>query len=308
MTHRARFARIALALSVLSVVWFAIAMFGAMAGLWKPLTGFADMTMSAMRPIAPPDVPLPLLPTVLIAIALVALVATLVKAPRKGWFAALLALAIPLAIFAGLLALRDQAQSVPFIHDVATDTQDPPQFSAAMLAAREEDGAKNKLHPFDVPLDTLEEWQGQDSVKGKTLGQLIETGYPDLDLSTLHVVEPVDEVVEVIEDAMEMRGYRGIVAGSKNGIVEGTDKVFWYGFLDDVVARVRPAAGGKGSVVDFRSASRVGLSDLGVNAKRIADLRQATLDRLTAQTPIGEGPAIMVEEAEDEASDTNGAE
>ena len=129
MTKRARFARLALALSVLSILWFAIAMFGATAGLWKPLTGFSTLTMSAMRPIAPPSLPLPLLPTLLGVIALAALVATLAKKPRTGWFSALVALAIPVALFAGLIGLRNQAQSVPFIHDVATDTADPPQFS-----------------------------------------------------------------------------------------------------------------------------------------------------------------------------------
>ena len=299
MTNRARFARLALALSLLSILWFAIAMFGASAGLWKPLTGFSDMTMALMKPIAPPDVPLPMLPTALIVIALVALVATLAKAPRKGWLAALLALAIPLALFAGLLSLRSHAQSVPFIHDVATDTADPPQFSAAMVKAREEDEAKNKLYPFDVPLDTLEEWKSNESVAGKTLAQLIESGYPDLDLTTLHVEESPDKVIDVVEKAMEMRGYRGITADPKAGIVEGTDKVFWYGFLDDVVVRVRPA--GKGSVVDFRSTSRVGLSDLGVNAKRVADLRQAVLDRLTGRGPVD--PEAYAAEKSDEVKE-----
>ncbi|MCA6329217.1 MAG: DUF1499 domain-containing protein, partial [Phenylobacterium sp.] len=37
---------------------------------------------------------------------------------------------------------------------------------------------------------------------------------------------------------------------------------------DDVAVRIRPSATG-GSVVDVRSTSRVGLSDLGANAKRI---------------------------------------
>jgi len=38
-----------------------------------------------------------------------------------------------------------------------------------------------------------------------------------------------------------------------------------------VIIRVRPAAGGQGSRIDVRSISRVGLSDLGANAKRIED-------------------------------------
>jgi uncharacterized protein (DUF1499 family) len=42
---------------------------------------------------------------------------------------------------------------------------------------------------------------------------------------------------------------------------------FWFGFTDDIVIRVTPAQ--NGSIVDLRSVSRVGKSDLGANAKRI---------------------------------------
>jgi uncharacterized protein (DUF1499 family) len=41
-----------------------------------------------------------------------------------------------------------------------------------------------------------------------------------------------------------------------------------FRFVDDVVVRVRPAAGG-GSIVDVRSKSRVGRGDIGANAARI---------------------------------------
>jgi uncharacterized protein (DUF1499 family) len=51
------------------------------------------------------------------------------------------------------------------------------------------------------------------------------------------------------------------------GRLEATDTTFWFGFKDDVVVRVRPD--GTGSRVDVRSLSRVGRSDLGMNARRI---------------------------------------
>lgn len=286
----AKLPRLALVLAILLPVWLLAVMFAAKFDLVDKLTAFGTLTIQTGLYAS----------GVIAVMAVIGIVLSLLVKPRKGWAACLIALLVPAAFLFGLAQLRATAEAQPFIHDVATDTKDPPQFSAAMIKAREADGAKNKLYPFDVPLGTLEEWKGNASVEGKTLAQLIETGYPGLDLSTLTVAEPVAEVVGVIEDAMEMRGYDGITADPKTGIVEGTAEVFWYGFRDDVVARVRPAAGGKGSMVDFRSTSRVGLSDLGVNAKRVADLRQATLDRLTAQTPIGEGPAIMIEEAEDE--------
>ena len=54
----------------------------------------------------------------------------------------------------------------------------------------------------------------------------------------------------------------------ETGIIEATDTTFWYGFKDDVVIRIRPSEGG-GSVLDVRSVSRVGQSDIGANAARI---------------------------------------
>lgn len=272
MTKRAKFARLALILSVLIVLWFAIAMFGARAGLWKPLTGFATMTMQPA---------LYLLGTAG-AVAVAALIATLIRSPRQGWVAALVALAIPAAIFAGLGALRSQAESVPFIHDIATDTADPPAFSDAMMKKRADDEALNELYPYDVPLDTIEKWQGQESVKGKTIAQLIATGYPDLDLSTLTSDAEPAIALKAIDQAMKTRGLVDIRRDEKAGIVEGTDVVFWYGFRDDVVGRVRAGEDG-GSVIDFRSVSRVGLSDLGVNAQRIADLRAGVAEILSDQ-------------------------
>ena len=47
-----------------------------------------------------------------------------------------------------------------------------------------------------------------------------------------------------------------------------TDTTFWFGFKDDVAIRIRADANG-GSLVDVRSVSRVGGSDLGANAARI---------------------------------------
>jgi uncharacterized protein (DUF1499 family) len=52
-----------------------------------------------------------------------------------------------------------------------------------------------------------------------------------------------------------------------DGRIEATDTTFWFGFKDDIVIRVTPAD--NGSRVDIRSVSRVGKSDVGMNAKRI---------------------------------------
>lgn len=258
MTKRARFARLALMLSLAMVAWFAIAMFGAKLGLWNPITGFATLTMTPALPL--------LGLTGLLGLA--ALIATLVRAPRTGWVAALVALAIPAAIMGGLAALRSQASEVPFIYDIATDTADPPVFSAALVAEREAEGA-NALNPFDAPLGQFDKWKDNSGVASLTTAQLIAEGYPDL--KPLTVAAAPADALRAAEQAMKTRGFHDVTVDAKAGTVEGTAEVFWYSFLDDVVVRVRPGADG-GSVIDVRSTSRVGTSDLGVNAQRITDL------------------------------------
>jgi uncharacterized protein (DUF1499 family) len=57
------------------------------------------------------------------------------------------------------------------------------------------------------------------------------------------------------------------------GIFEAVDTTFWFGFKDDVIIRV--VSQGGGSMVDVRSVSRIGRSDLGKNADRIREFIRA---------------------------------
>ena len=70
--------------------------------------------------------------------------------------------------------------------------------------------------------------------------------------------------------AIETMGMEVVAVDAAAGVVEATDETFWFGFKDDVVVRVKPE--GTGSIVDVRSVSRVGQSDLGKNAQRIGEL------------------------------------
>jgi uncharacterized protein (DUF1499 family) len=58
-----------------------------------------------------------------------------------------------------------------------------------------------------------------------------------------------------------------VLADPKALRIEATDTTRFFGFKDDIVVRVTPLQAA--SRVDVRSASRVGTSDLGMNAKRI---------------------------------------
>jgi len=60
----------------------------------------------------------------------------------------------------------------------------------------------------------------------------------------------------------------GILAEDRSGgIIEAAETTFWFGFVDDVIIRIR--AEENGTRVDLRSKSRVGGSDLGANYKRL---------------------------------------
>ena len=143
-------------------------------------------------------------------------------------------------------------------------------------------------------------------MSGTTAAQVITDGYPEL--KTLRVNQSAEDALAAIEAAMTMRGFDGVKVDKEAGTVEGTDELFWYGFQDDVVARVRESA--DGVLIDFRSVSRLGTSDLGVNAQRIADLSSAVKDRLAKDYPSTSEITVEMdgESAEDDATESPEAE
>ena len=62
----------------------------------------------------------------------------------------------------------------------------------------------------------------------------------------------------------------------EGGLFEAVDTSFWFGFKDDMVVRVQETS--TGVRIDVRSKSRLGQSDLGINAKRVL----AFIDRFTS--------------------------
>jgi uncharacterized protein (DUF1499 family) len=219
--------RVALLLSVLAALAIASAGPGTRFGLWHFRTGFTVMQWGAYAALAG---------------AVLGLVA-LGLGGARGMAAAALVLA--LAAFAGPWSFRRTARSVPPIHDISTDTGDPPAF-AAVLARRA--GATN---PPEYAGDALADQQRR--------------AYPEIQPLDLPV-PPAQAFDRCLGAAHEM-GWEIVAAARDQGRIEATDTTAWFGFKDDVVVRVRPHAGG--SRVDVRSKSRVGRSDVGANARRI---------------------------------------
>jgi uncharacterized protein (DUF1499 family) len=90
------------------------------------------------------------------------------------------------------------------------------------------------------------------------------------DLKTVRVPESVPDVIRKAERLARERGWDVAKVDTAAGILEATDTSTFFRFKDDVVVRARPYPEVKGgSYVDMRSISRVGGSDVGVNAKRV---------------------------------------
>jgi hypothetical protein len=176
----------------------------------------------------------------------VALVALCIPRVRAGG-AQTLALAVVACIAAAGLPLLQfaQAKSVPPIHDITTDAQDPPAFVAL--------DAVRRASPNGTKYG------------GPEIAAAQAKAYPEIRAKTL--AEPPQAAFARALEAARAMGWEIAATDPEQGRIEATDTTLWFGFKDDVVVRVRPEGGG--SRIDVRSVSRVGRSDVGANARRI---------------------------------------
>lgn len=237
--------RAALVVSLLTPVYFLVAALGAKFGLFDWTVGFVDMTVTwgAQR----------LLPAGA-AFAFLGLLLAVFVTPRRGILAALVALAIPAAGFGYVLYVRNAAAEIPPIHDISTDFVDPPAFSDAVVSAR-------AAVPQSNGLDLTNKHTGD----GRAFTDLQREAYPEIAPAPTGL-EPARAFDIALALAREQDWRIGRV-DAEAGVIEATAESFWFGFIDDIVVRVRPD--GTGARVDMRSVSRVGRSDLGANAARM---------------------------------------
>lgn len=206
-------------------------------------------------------------------LAIVSLFVCARRVPKTGFVSAVLALFIPLAVAAFFAPVFLSAGDHP-IHDMSTDTANPPPLSTEVLAARAEVGA-NPINSYDMPLGQTEQFAGSEPpLAQQSTADVIAEKYPELAPLPLGETE-TNAAVNAVQLAMADMGLTQISYDAQTGTVEGLAETFWFGFKDDVVVRV---ADGE---IDFRSVSRVGRSDLGANAKRIMDLRGRVAEKLS---------------------------
>jgi uncharacterized protein (DUF1499 family) len=171
------------------------------------------------------------------------------KRGYSGDMPAIITSIVVCAVIVGFMGIQFQkGTSVPPIHNISTDLNDPPQFNA-VVALRGESS-----NPLEY-----------DAAK---IGPQQQAAYPEVKSLTVSTSK-AETIANVVAALVDM-GLDIVAVDEAAGTVEATATTFWFGFKDDIVVRVRESNGG--SIVDARSVSRVGLSDLGVNASRILEL------------------------------------
>ncbi|MEH6590148.1 MAG: DUF1499 domain-containing protein [Halioglobus sp.] len=137
----------------------------------------------------------------------------------------------------------------PSIHDISTDTQNPPEFVTALKTRGE---GSNPL-----------------TVKPDSIAAQLEA-YPDL--ATLRSDASAAQAYSHAIASAEALGWEVYHRDAEAGVIEAVDTTTIMGFKDDIVIRIQSAA--EQTLIDLRSVSRVGRGDMGANAKRIRAFSQ----------------------------------
>ena len=235
-----KIAWLALLLAVVAVVLLLLSGIGVQLAWWKFTTGFVFLRWAAYFGLAA---------TVLSVVLLI------MPATRRGHGAALvIALVVGIGVTWMPYHWMQRARSVPAIHDITTDTADPPAF-VEILSLRKD--ARNSA-----------------VYGGAEIAAQQKAAYPDI--KPLVLQQPPASAFDLALAAAKGMGWAIDAAVPAEGRIEATATTSWFHFKDDIVVRIRPS--GNGSVVDVRSESRVGGSDVGTNAARV----RAYLAKLTA--------------------------
>lgn len=149
------------------------------------------------------------------------------------------------AIF--MLVAANALPPVPPINDITTNTDEPPAFAEDPAGA------------------------DRDMTYPAAYVALAREAYPDL--APIELAAAPADALEQARRAAESLGWEVTAVRPDSGELEAREVSALFEFVDDVAVRVRPS--GSGSVVDVRSKSRDGQSDLGANAARIRRFRDA---------------------------------
>jgi hypothetical protein len=191
----------------------------------------------------------------------------------RGMGAILVALLLDAVILAYPTYLAVQYRKLPPIHDITTDSIDPPKFET-LARLRVGDGTNTAVYA------------------GLYSAEQQRQTWPDIETVQLDV--PAARAYTIALDLVTKRKWRIVDARApqppkQEGKIEAVARTLIMGFREDVAIRVLPD-GNDASRVDIRSSSRYFESDLGSNASRITKL----IDDINAAaevTPAAKKPA-----------------
>lgn len=202
-------------------------------GLWSFMTGFSILKWAVYAAIAA------------LVVSVVTMILTRPGSGHPGFYRMIVVAALSLALLSVPAYWLYRAKQVPRIHDISTDMTDPPQF-VAVLPLRKEASNSSEYGGADIAAQQRQAYAD--------IGPLFMKGAP----ATVY-----KQALAVVKRL----GWEIVAAVPEELRIEATDTTFWFGFKDDIVIRIR--ADSNGSRLDIRSVSRVGLSDVGTNARRI---------------------------------------
>lgn len=234
MPVTSRLARYSLVFAILCALAAIVSGLGYRWGWWSLGWGFGTLRWAAYGAI--------------VATALAVAGAVVSRRNRKGrdFASAIIALLVGAATFGLPGVMLIKAEQLPSIHDITTDTTDPPKF-VAVLPLRA--NARNST-----------------DYGGANVAAQQRAAYPEI-APVYSNVPPDKAFVRALSVARAM-GWDIVATAPSEGRIEATDTTLLYGFKDDIVIRVTPAP--QGSRTDVRSESRIGGGDVGTNARRIA--------------------------------------
>ena len=225
---------------ILGIIFAVVSAFLAMgAGLgssvnwWNFRTGFTILRWSAYLAVAA------------CLLSAVGGVTALFRGGRIALFLSIAGFILSLAVAWTAGSWWATARHVPAIHDISTDTENPPAF-VVIPSIRQ--NAQNSL-----------EYGGPEVARQQ------HAFYPDM--GPLLLAVPMDKAFEDALAAARLMGWQIVAADKAQRRIEAVATTRWFHFKDDIVVRLSEIDGQ--SRIDVRSVSRVGKSDIGTNARRI---------------------------------------
>ncbi len=218
---------------------------GTRLGLWEYGTG-----LKLIRQLAMP-----------VMIAAVASAGAFVLALFSVRRLSLIPLAAAIAAAAAALVpikMKEAVDANPFIHDITTDFDDPPM----IVAAANEERRNPPEYVGDEPAPRSD----------LTTAEAQREAFPDI--GTIRTDRNIEDAASIAASVVTGMGMKLLSDGPVDDgwVIEAAYTSFWFGFVDDFIVRIR--ADGDRAIVDVRSKSRVGGSDLGANAKRVRTFTQ----------------------------------